>query len=442
MIDLFVQYNKQKQLFSEKDRILLAISGGIDSMVMLQVFLRAGYNTAAAHCNFRLRGKESDEDQEFVEQQCLKHNIKLFKKCFDTSVYAAERGISIQMAARELRYEWLEEIRSAKGFDLIATGHNLNDSVETILINLIRGTGINGLTGINAKAGHIIRPLLFATREMINEYAGKNAVEYREDSSNKQTKYTRNKIRHKIIPVLKQINPSVLHSIVETSEYLKSANSIYSQVIETKKDLLVRHTGSSSIIKINEIKKLEPLEAWVYELFKEWGFGKGQVNDIIRIIDAPAGKQLFSATHTLTKDRGKLIIGPATNEEKKTVIIRSIEDFNMAGGPVKQASLIPVRDFIMIKDPAYACLDAALIHYPLKIRSWAEGDYFYPLGMEGRKKVSDLLIDMKIPLPDKKNIFVLEMDGDIIWVTGIRIDNRFRINDSTEEVLLLRSEHP
>lgn len=439
MIDLFERYNKQKHLFSEDDRILLAVSGGIDSMVMLHIFLRAGYNIGVAHCNFRLRGKESDEDQEFIEQQCLKHNIKLYKKCFDTSIYAANRGISIQMAARKLRYEWFEEIRSANGFDLMATGHNLNDSVETILINLVRGTGINGLTGINEKDGHIIRPLLFATREMINDYAGKNAVEYREDSSNKQTKYTRNKIRHNIIPLLEQINPSVLYSVAETSEYLKSANSIYRQAIDAKRDILIRQTGNSVLIEINEIKKLEPLEAWVYELFKEWGFGSGQVNDIIRIIDAPAGKQLFSDTHTLTKDRGKIIIGPAVPEEKRTINIGSTEDFERADGPVEKASLIPGRDFIMIKDPSYACLDAALIHYPLIIRNWAEGDYFYPLGMQGKKKVSDLLIDMKIPVPDKKNIFVLEMDGDIIWVIGIRIDNRFRVSDSTEEVLLLRS---
>ncbi len=370
----------------------------------------------------------------------LKHNIKLFKKSFDTSVYAIDKGLSTQMAARELRYEWFEEIRSANGFDIVATGHNLNDSIETILINLSRGTGINGLTGIKEKSGHIIRPLIFATREMIDEYAVKNAVEYREDSSNIQAKYTRNKIRHKIIPVLRQINPSVLHSIAETSEYLKSANSIYRQAIETKKDLLVRHTGSSAIIEINEIKKLEPLEAWIYELFEEWGFGRGQINDIISVIDAPSGKQLFSDTHIITKDRDSIIISPEDPEERKEVIIRSTADFSRAGGPVEKASLIPVRNFVLIKDPGYACLDAGLIHYPLIIRNWKEGDYFYPLGMKGKKKVSDLLIDMKVPVPDKKNISVLEMDGEIIWVIGIRIDNRFRVSDSTEEVLLLKKK--
>ncbi|MDZ7739482.1 MAG: tRNA lysidine(34) synthetase TilS [Bacteroidales bacterium] len=440
MTELFKQYIDQKHLVSDYDRILLAVSGGIDSMVMLHLFLRGNHNIGVAHCNFRLRGKESDKDQNFIEQECQKHNIRLYKKSFDTSAYAAERGISIQMAARELRYEWFEEIRSANSFDIVATGHNLNDSVETILINLSRGTGINGLSGIKEKSGHIIRPLLFATREMINEYAGKNAVEYREDSSNKQAKYTRNKIRHKIIPVLQQINPSVLHSIAETSEYLKSANSIYRQAIETKRDLLVRYTGSSALIEINEIKKLEPLEAWVYELFKEWGFGRGQVHDIIRIIDASSGKQLFSDTHIITKDRGSIIISPGDPEERKDIIIRSKADFDTAGRVVEKASLIPGKDFSLIKDPAFACLDADLINYPLIIRNWMEGDYFYPLGMQGRKKVSDLLIDMKIPVPDKKNICILEMDGDIIWVIGIRIDKRFRVSDSTEEVLLLKGE--
>ncbi|MBN1387530.1 MAG: tRNA lysidine(34) synthetase TilS [Bacteroidales bacterium] len=439
MIERFEQYRKQKKLFSGNDRILLAVSGGIDSMVMLDIFIRLNYNIAVAHCNFQLRGKESDGDEEFVENLCNTKGIKLYKKKFRTEEYAAEKGISIQMAARDLRFDWLSRIKEEENFNLLAMGHNLNDSIETILINLTRGTGINGLTGISPKSGYIIRPLLFATRQMIREYGINNSIEYREDSSNIKTKYTRNKIRHNVIPVLQQINPSVLYSIDETSDYLKSAYIIYEQAIESKRQEIIKYQGKTVTIKTSSLKELKPLETWVYELFKEWNFGKQQLGDIVHLIDGETGKQIFSNSHSLTKNRDEIIITPLNTGQQKLIIINSADEFRNSF-LIDSYEIMPRKDINISNDLSYAYLDADLIRFPLYIRRWKEGDYFYPLGMQGRKKVSDLLIDMKIPLPEKDIIYVLEMDGKIVWVIGLRIDDRFKVTESCEEVLVIHKK--
>ncbi len=437
MLEQFEQFRQLKNIFKSSDNILLAVSGGIDSVVMLDIFTRLEYNIAVAHCNFQLRGKESDGDQAFVADLCRKAEQRLYTKKFKTAAYAGEKGISIQMAARDLRFEWLRKLRKEENYDLIATGHNLNDSIETILINLTRGTGINGLTGISPASGHIIRPLLFATRQMIRQYAEDNNISYREDSSNIQTRYTRNKIRHNVIPVLEQINPSVLFSISETSEFLKSAYLIYEQTIEEKRKEIIEYGDKSSSIRISELKKLHPLDTWVYELFKYYNFGKHQVSDIIRLLDADTGKQLISANHILTRDRGRIIISPSATEEFIPLTIDSLAGLREI--PLfETAEIRDAEDLHISGDPSIACLDAGLIDYPLTIRKWKEGDWFQPLGMKGRKKVSDFLIDMKIPLPEKDKTLVLAMDEQIIWLIGRRIDNRFKVSESTSEVLRIR----
>ncbi|HDZ40512.1 MAG TPA: tRNA lysidine(34) synthetase TilS [Bacteroidetes bacterium] len=434
MTEQFEQYRRLKQLFTRQEKILLAVSGGIDSVVMLDIFVNLKYNIAVAHCNFQLRGKESDGDEKFVESLCRKKGLRFFKNRFQTAEYACEKGISIQMAARELRYKWLNEIRKEESFDFVATGHNLNDSIETILINLTRGTGINGLTGISERSAYIIRPLLFASRKMITEYAEANMLEYREDSSNIQTKYTRNKIRHRVIPFLEQINPSVLDAIAETSDYLRSTYIIYEQAIKEKKTEITEYSDDSALINISSLKKLDPLETWIYEIFKEWNFGKRQLNDIIHLIDAGTGKQLFSASHVLTRDRDRIIISSSETREGNVTTINSAAEWrNIA--LIEKFEIIPRKNLKISDDPSYAYLDADLIQYPLTLRRWKDGDFFYPLGMKGRKKISDLLIDMKISLPDKDKVFVLEMNNKIIWVLGFRIDDRFKVTESTVEVM-------
>ena len=437
MLKQFEQYRKERKIFSGHEKILLAVSGGIDSVVMLHIFKKLKYNIAVAHCNFQLRGKESDGDEQFVINLCKAAGIKLYRKKFRTSAYANEKGVSIQMAARDLRFDWLTSIKEEENFDLLAMGHNLNDNIETIIINLTRGTGINGLTGIRPRSGYIIRPLLFATRQMIREYSKKNNIDYREDSSNIKTKYTRNKIRHNVIPVLQQINPSVLYSIDETSDHLKSAYIIYEQAIESKRQEIIKHDGKTVSFMTSELIKLEPLETWIYELFKDWNFGKQQTEDIIQLIDAETGKQLFSKSHTLTKDRDRLIITPLNIGQHKIITINSAEDF-MNCHLIKKYEVVLREKIDISNDTSYAYLDADLVRFPLTIRKWKEGDYFYPLGMQGRKKISDLLIDMKIPLPEKENVYVLVMKDMIIWIMGLRIDDRFKVTDSTDEVLIIQ----
>ena len=437
MLEQFEQFRQEKNIFRSSNNILLAVSGGIDSVVMLDIFTRMEYSIAVAHCNFQLRGKESDDDQAFVADLCRKAELRLFTKKFETSSYAREKGISIQMAARDLRFEWLAGLREEENFDLIATGHNLNDSVETILINLARGTGIKGLTGISPVSGHIIRPLLFATRKMISLYANDYNVSYREDSSNIQTRYTRNKIRHNVIPVLEEINPSVLHSISESSEFLKSAQLIYEQTIEKKRKEIIKYRNKSSYIDISELKKLDPTGTWIYELFRDYHFGKHQVADILRLLDAETGKQLISDTHILTRDRERIIISPAATAEFTPVTVYSLAGLGEV--PLfETAEIMDVGDLQISDDPSIACLDAGLIDYPLTIRRWREGDYFQPLGMKGRKKLSDFLIDTKTPLPEKDRTLVLTMAKQIIWLIGHRIDDRFKVSSSTSEVLRVK----
>jgi tRNA(Ile)-lysidine synthase len=437
MLEQFEKFRQSKNIFNSSDKILLAVSGGIDSVVMLDLFTRMDYKIAVAHCNFQLRGEESDGDQAFVADLCRQAGLRLYTKKFETASYASEKGISIQMAARDLRFEWLAGLRKEEDYDLIATGHNLNDSVETILINLTRGTGINGLTGIDPVSGHIIRPLLFATRQMIMHYADENSISYREDSSNIQTRYTRNKIRHNVIPVLEQINPSVLYSISETAEFLKSAYHIYRSTIEEKRKEIVEYDEKSSCIRISELRKLHPLETWVYELFRDYHFGRQQVSDIIRLLDAETGKQIISYDHILTRDRERIIISPSDTAEFTAMTISSVSglrDLSL----FEKAEIIDVDELQISDDPSFAYLDAAMIDFPLSIRKWQKGDFFHPLGMKGSKKVSDFLIDTKTPLPEKDRILVLTMNDKIIWLIGRRIDNRYKVSDSTSRVLMIK----
>lgn len=440
MKDKLEEYRVSKSLFSAGDKIIVALSGGRDSTVLLHLLNSSGYKVAAAHCNFQLRGAESEEDEKFVERYCRSLNVKLFKTRFATSEYAEKHGISIQMAARDLRYEWLERIRSGERFDLIAIGHNLNDSVETMIINLIRGTGLKGLTGIKEKTGSVIRPLLFASREMIDQYIRENRVEYREDSSNSETKYTRNKIRHNVLPIFRDINPSFLDSINETTEHLSSAWDIYISAIREKKNEIVKGTESRYRISTDSLSLLENPETWIFEIFRDWGFGRLQAKEIAGLLTSSSGKQLHSDTHTITRDRTELLITRKSKKSPgKNIEIKSPEELKDSF-LADYAEIIKADKFSMISDNNYACLDASIISFPITIRKWEEGDYFYPLGMKGRKKISDFLVDLKVPLPDKDRIYVLEMNGEIIWVAGYRIDNRFRVKPSTTDILLIRKK--
>jgi tRNA(Ile)-lysidine synthase len=365
----FKTYITEYKLCSLSDRILIAVSGGIDSVVLLDLFIKAGYFCGIAHCNFNLRGAESDEDEMFVKDLANHFEVPVFTKSFETTEYAEINKLSIQMAARELRYEWFEDIRQEQGFDLIATAHNKDDILETFLLNLMRGTGIHGLTGIRNKTLSIIRPLLFGTRQEITDYAISNSITWREDSSNSSLKYSRNKIRHQLLPLFGEIAPKFTSTMIENIQRLSDAEEIYSQYVQQKKEnLLVRESGFLSI-SIESLKSLYPLETWLYEILKDFNYTSPVISDIIYNLDRPPGGQFFSGTHRITKDRDKLIIEPKKGFSIKKYYIE--DPYREINEPIQLEMdvLAKSESFILSGDASTAFLDLDLLDFPLIIRN-------------------------------------------------------------------------
>ncbi|MBI5219870.1 MAG: tRNA lysidine(34) synthetase TilS [Bacteroidia bacterium] len=438
MLSDFKNYIQNFNLFEKNDNILLAVSGGIDSVVMLDLFIKAKYKCAVAHCNFLLREDESEQDEEFVRSLSKNYNLPFFTKKFHTEKYASQKGISVQMAARELRYAWFEKIRIRKGYDYIAAAHNQNDSIETFLLNITRGTGIKGLTGIAPKAEKIVRPILFATRENIITYCTENTLTYREDSSNYLLKYARNKIRHVVIPALKDINPGFEQTIPDTIQNINDAEKIYNSEIDKKKRQIVKPSGNHIYLNILKLKKLSPLATYLFEIIKEYNFNPHQVKDIISTMDSGSGKMIYSASHQLLKDRENLIIAPL-NKNTKT-IYKITENTKKLSNPVGLVFTKTSfeKEFKIPKTNETACLDYYKLKFPLILRKWHDGDFFYPLGMKGRKKISDFFIDNKISLIEKQNSWILVSDHKIVWLMGYRIDDRFRITKKTKRIYLIK----
>ena len=435
MIDKFKSFIETNGLISENDTILLAVSGGIDSMVMANLFLRTDFKFGIAHCNFNLRGIESDGDEEFVKDYAVKRDIPFYVKRFETSKYAAKNGISIQMAARELRYKWFDLTLQKHGYTSISLAHNLNDNIETFLINLARGTGINGLTGIKPLNNNLIRPLLFATRKSITDYSYEYEVPYREDSSNAETKYVRNKIRHLLLPILKDINPSIETTLNETILRVNEINEIYvSSILEIKSKLTIKRDDHIAF-RIEDLKKHEIGKTILYELFKGYGIGSMQLDDLITIINGRSGKQIITPTHRLIKNRKELLVTENAPDKNINYLINELSDFKNLPN-VSEAFITDVSTGYSEADgKARGCFDAGKVIYPLKIRKWQKGDTFFPLGMKQKKKLSDYFIDNKLSLFEKENCTILESDGKIMWIIGDRIDDRFKITNSTKNIL-------
>ncbi|MCX6241133.1 MAG: tRNA lysidine(34) synthetase TilS [Bacteroidetes bacterium] len=432
MIRLFESFIKKNKLLLKTDRILLAVSGGIDSVVMTDLFYKAGYTFGIAHCNFGLRGKESDAEEDFTRILAKKFKVPFYTKQFKTAEYAVERKISVQMAARDLRYTWFEELRSSGKFDCIATAHHLDDQVETFMINLIRGTGISGLHGILRKQGYIIRPMLFAFRKDIENYAKEYHISFMQDSSNLEDKYIRNKIRRKIIPQLEELNPDFKKTITSEIKILKAWQEIGEKEIKRKTGSIVKKQNGKTIIDINALKNTSPCELYAWEIFSYFGFNSSVVADILANLDGKSGTTFLSPTHRAVKDRDSMIIQPVQCRKDATVRLIS-ERTKSILSPVKlRLSVLENRkDTILPAGKEYASLDFDKLTFPLEIRKWQPGDSFHPFGMNGKKKVSDLLINEKISLPDKENTRVLCSSGKIAWVIGLRIDQRFRITSKT-----------
>lgn len=413
-IALYIDHNK---LFSPKDKILVALSGGADSVALLRLLLALGYVCEAAHCNFHLRGAESDRDETFVRQLCEEYQIPLHVIHFETEREAEERHISIEMAARELRYAWFEEVRRGYGITVIAVAHHQDDSVETLLLNLIRGTGINGLRGIQPKNGNIVRPLLCLNREEIIGYLQDIRQDYVTDSTNLQDEYTRNKIRLNLLPMMQEINPSVKESILKTAQHLNDAAVIYNKGIEEAKQRTLTEEG----INIQALQKEPTSETILFEILHPLGFNASQVKDIYRALEGQSGKVFSSTGWQVVKDRELLLISPTQKAIKPVLEIKEH---------------IYTKDFIIPRDKNTACFDADKLLQPLSLRLWQYGDTFVPFGMKGKKKVSDYLTDRKFSLPRKEQQWVLCCGDDIIWLIGERTDNRFKVDEKTKKALI------
>jgi tRNA(Ile)-lysidine synthase len=434
----FLTYTQEKKLFSPGEKILLAVSGGLDSMVMLHLFFRSGIQTGIAHCNFHLRGQESNDDEMFVKQWADTCRMPFFCRDFDVKHYAATQGLSTQMAARTLRYNWFNELMDTQGYDKVAVAHQADDNVETVLINLIRGTGLKGVCGIAPINNRLIRPLLFATREQISRYAADNDIPFREDRSNASDDYTRNYIRHHVTPELKTLNPSLAETFRHNSEYLTQACGILAEMVRQRKETWCIRHGNEWRIDVKALQQTAATGFWLFELLQDFGFNSAQTADIARTLNEQPGKHFFSATHELVKDRDSLIICLKRTPENESTQIVEIQktdtrltnpiDLMLEQRPHQHGSALP-------QDQHTACLDADNLRFPLTVRLWQNGDAFVPLGMKGKKKLSDFFIDQKMPLPHKRQQWVMLSGDDIVWLVGQRLDDRYKVTPQTKNIL-------
>ncbi len=438
MLDQLKAYMQEQNLCKEGERILLAVSGGVDSVAMSHLFYKADFTCAIAHCNFQLRGAESDADEEFVRTLAARMDMPVYVKSFDVEREVREQGISVQMAARELRYTWFEELAEQHGYDCIATAHNLNDSVETFFLNLARGTGIRGLTGIPSKNGRIIRPILFASRKQIEAFASKKGLSFREDASNRDIKYQRNKIRHDVIPNLEQINPGFIETMAANIKRLSEISTVVEQATEQVRGEVFERKKEGILVNIKKLKELTPFRTWLHELFSPYGFTKAQCEGIAQILDSDPGRQSISPTHQLYKDRDNLILVESKPETFERYYLDTPEKLSSLPFSMDVEVLGRGELDAIPRDAFTACLDYDEIQFPLTIRHWLHGDYFFPLGMDQIKKLSDFFVDEKVSVPEKDRTWILATGRKIVWIMGYRIDNRFRITNQTKRVLILR----
>jgi tRNA(Ile)-lysidine synthase len=430
--------NSIKNSCLSNQKILLAVSGGVDSMVMLHLFIQSGIDVGVAHCNFQLRGQDSLEDEKFVLSQVSKYGIKSHVIRFETENYAEKTGLSIQMVARELRYNWFEQIRKENNYDFIATAHHSDDIVETFLLNLLRKTGISGLHGIKNISGNIIRPMLFTNKEEIMKYADNHTITYREDISNTDDYYKRNYIRHHIIPKFKELNLNFTKTLIDSIDILSKQEIVYKEHInQTIQSFLTVKNGVSSI-EIEKIKHLKPLDTYLFEFLSSFGFNHAQINDIIQCLDTTEEKVFISQTNRLLKTRNSLKITTLNLIETKLFIINNLDNELFLSAGIN----IEIKDFSsnfsFVKDSFTAYFDLDKISFPLQIRTWKDGDYFYPFGGKGKKKLSDLFSELKLNSIEKQKIRLLcNHNGDILWIIGIRSDNRYKITNKTQKTLML-----
>ena len=443
LIEAFQRYIDENNLVTHDDRILLTVSGGVDSMVMLSLFVRCGYAVGVAHCNFQLRGAESDEDEVLVREEAARCGVPFYNRRFETAAEMERTGESMEMAARRLRYAWFDELSHAEGYTAVAIAHHADDSIETFFINLLRGTGLRGLTGISTQVGKIIRPLLFASRREILEYAAANHIPYREDSSNRSTKYLRNKIRLGLIPRIREINPKFTSLMCRNLARLTDAQLFINHGIERIRETAVTSSEGIDTIHLDRIDPAFPQEFVIYELLNSaYGF-KGDVIDALcrALGQGASGRRFYARDHVAVTDRGRILVAPIAPDDECLTTVEKGAPRSYCGNAVlyyEYCDIDTIKNFGVPEQIAQ--VDADRLQFPLTLRRWREGDWFIPFGMTGRKKVSDFLIDAKVSLPEKQRQFVLLSGEEIVWLVGRRIDDRYRLTSETENVLRITKE--
>ncbi|RTL60643.1 MAG: tRNA lysidine(34) synthetase TilS [Sphingobacteriales bacterium] len=451
LLQSFLGYIKSNHLFSPKDKLLLAVSGGIDSVVLVELCKQAGFDFAIAHCNFQLRGEESDRDEQFVKKLAEKYKVSFFIKNFDTKKIASQQKTSIEETARNLRYEWFEEIVNgqwsmvnAKSKERIhhspftihiLTAHHADDTIETVLMNFFRGTGIKGLRGIQPKNGKVIRPLLFARRKELEAFVTEHQLEFVTDATNFENEYTRNFFRNKVLPAVKEYYHAADENILNNAERFIEVEELYNQAVALHKKKLIEAKGTEVHIPVLKLKKSTPLHTIVYEIIKDFGFTSHQSDEVIALLDSETGRYISSPTHRIIKNRNWLIVAPLLAAEAQIYVIEKWENSVQSAAGSLHLQFINAADCQLSTANFIAQLDATEIKYPLLLRKWKAGDYFYPLGMKKKKKLSRFFIDNKLSKTDKENVYVIESDKRIVWVVGYRIDERFKVTDKTKEVL-------
>jgi tRNA(Ile)-lysidine synthase len=416
-------------------KYLLAVSGGIDSMVMADLFLQQQLEFSVAHCNFQLREEDSNLDEQLVIDWCIKNNIDYFIKRVDTKEYCAQHKCSIQVGAREIRYAFFDEICADKNIDFIVTAHHQDDTIETTLFQFFRGTGIQGLTGIPARNQKIIRPLLSYSKQQIVDYAAKFQVAFREDKSNLKQDYSRNKMRLHIIPQLEELYPAFKNNIANNIHRMNEVNEIYLQQIKNYKKKLIEQRGKDFYIPILKLKTITPLATILFELIKEFHFSYDQTLQVLQLLERQTGSLVASQSHQIIKNRNFLIVTEKNTQLSELILMDEGNTKIETQDFVMKLKSIRADKFEINKGLKYCAIDAKLIEFPLLLRKWRTGDYLYPFGMTKKKKLSKVLIDAKIPLHEKETIWVVESNKKIVWVVGVKSDNRFRVSEKTQNVL-------
>lgn len=435
-ISKVLQYISEYQLFEGGDKVIVGVSGGADSVALLDMLYTLKLECIVAHCNFHLRGAESNRDAFFVEELCEKYKLKYERIDFDTEAYAVQSSISIEMAARELRYNWFEQIRIIHLADRIAVAHHRDDSVETILLNLVRGTGIRGLTGISPQNGYIVRPLLCLSRDEILDYLKERKLSYVDDSTNNEDLYTRNKIRLNIIPLLETINPSAREAIMRTAGHLAQVETVYKYYIDQARNDIFK----DNTIDIKRLVQYIEPEAVLYEILAPYGFNPSTIRQIFESLISQSGKVFYSDTYKLVRDRESYILKKINNLSVESFTIQ--EGDKIVSYPLKMTieEIIPDEDFEIAKDKDILYVDKDKIGFPLSIRRWQQGDWFVPFGMKGKKKVSDYFTDRKYSLFDKEEAWLLCSGDNIVWIIGERSDDRFKVDNLTKKILKIKKQ--